>query len=214
MILQRDTFLSSEGDAWYSRNETALDSRDWSDDPVCAKLATLLPVGQTATILEIGCGDGSRLHYLAAKYGHQVFGIDPSQKAVSKAAGRGIQAVRATADNIPFATDSFDVAIFGFCLYLCDDNDLFRIAFEADRILKTPGWLLILDFEARAPVYKPYHHLAGVESRKMDYKSMFQWHPAYTLASHDKFHHVTREWTDEPDEWVSLACLRRCRRKP
>jgi hypothetical protein len=46
-------------------------------------------------------------------------------------------------------------------------------------------------------------------SRKMDYKSMFLWHPAYTLGSHDKFDHRTQQWTDEPDEWISLASLRK-----
>jgi SAM-dependent methyltransferase len=207
---QKDVFLSSEGDAWLSRNEAALGSRDWSRDPVCRKVGTLsAPVDSPARVLEIGCGDGSRLQYLAAKHGQKVFGIDPSERAVAKAKGRGVEAVRSTADTLPFADASFDIVIFGFCLYLCDDADLFRIALEADRVLASPGWLLILDFDARAPVYKPYHHLAGVVSRKMDYKSMFLWHPAYTLGSHDKFDHQTQQWTDEPDEWISLASLRK-----
>jgi ubiquinone/menaquinone biosynthesis C-methylase UbiE len=212
MTTQRDAFLLSEGDAWLDRNKAALKSRDWSQDPVCAKVATLAPAGRSSTVMEIGCGDGSRLHYLAEHFGYRVFGIDPSEKAVSAARERGVQAQRATADTLPFADGSFNVVIFGFCLYLCDDGDLFRIAAEADRVLANPGWLLILDFEARAPVYRPYQHLAGIASRKMDYKSMFLWHPAYSLASHEKFHHMTRQWTDEPEEWISLVCLRKCQR--
>ncbi len=206
---QKDVFLSSEGDAWFSRNEAALGARDWSRDPVCRKVGTLASAESRARVLEIGCGDGSRLQYLAAQHGQRVFGIDPSEQAVAKAQARGVEAVRSTADRLPFADAAFDVVIFGFCLYLCDDSDLFRIALEADRVLTSPGWLLILDFEARAPVYKPYHHLAGLISRKMDYKSMFLWHPAYTLGSYEKFHHGTQQWTDETDEWVSLACLRK-----
>lgn len=27
-------------------------------------------------------------------------------------------------------------------------------------------------------------------------------------------HRVTRRWTDAADEWVSLACLRKCRPRP
>lgn len=211
MNRQKDAFLSTEGDAWFSRNEPALRARDWSRDPVCTKAATLVSGRPPGRVLEIGCGDGSRLQYLSEKYGQLVFGVDPSQQAVAKARARGIEAVRSTADNLPFADASFDIVIFGFCLYLCDDTDLFRIALEADRVLSGPGWLLILDFEAKAPVYKPYHHFAGILSRKMDYKSMFLWHPAYTLASHEKFDHRTLQWTDEPDEWVSLACLRKLR---
>jgi SAM-dependent methyltransferase len=211
MSLQKDMFLSVEGDAWFTRNEAALAVRDWSADPVCRQLARLSVTGRRSKVLEIGCGDGSRLHFLAGKHDCHVFGVEPSERAVLKARERGVEAVRSTADRLPFADASFDIVIFGFCLYLCDDGDLFRIALEADRVLAGTGWLLILDFEALAPVYRPYHHAAGITSRKMDYKSMFVWHPSYTLASHEKFHHATLQWTDESDEWVSLACLRKHR---
>lgn len=211
MTSQKDVFLSSEGDAWFSRNEAALRSRDLAQDPVCRRLASLPALGRPLRVLEIGCGDGSRLQYLAATHGWEVSGIDPSEKAVSHARERGVRAHQSTADTLPFQAAAFDVVTFGFCLYLCDDGDLFRIALEADRVLANPGWLLILDFESRAPLYKPYHHLAGITSRKMDYKSMFSWHPSYTLASHEKFHHQTHTWTDDPDQWVSLACLRKFR---
>jgi ubiquinone/menaquinone biosynthesis C-methylase UbiE len=209
MSRQKDAFLHSEGDAWLARNEAALASCDWSRDPVCVRVESLLATTPRARVLEIGCGDGSRLQQIAHQQGREVRGIDPSAQAVARARARGVDAVRATADRLPCADASNDVVIFGFCLYLCDDADLFRIAQEADRVLASCGWLLILDFEARAPVYHPYKHLAGLVSRKMDYKSMFLWHPAYTLASYEKFHHHTREWSDEPDEWVSLACLRK-----
>lgn len=122
---------------------------------------------------------------------------------------QGVSARQSTADALPFPAAAFDVVIFGFCLYLCDNDDLFRIVQEADRVLAHPGWLVILDFDAQAPVFRPYHHAAGVRSRKMDYKSMFLWHPAYTLVAYEKFHHGTQQWTDDPGEWVSIACLRK-----
>lgn len=208
MNRQRDLFLTSEGDAWFTRNEAATSARDWSRDPVCVKLAALS--GKPLRVLEIGCGSGLRLEYLAKHYNHDVYGVDPSKRAVMRAIERGAEAVVSTAETLPYPDGAFDVVIFGFCLYLCDDKDLFRIGLEADRVLANPGWMLILDFESPAPVYKPYHHLPGVKSRKMDYKLMFLWHPAYTLASHEKFHHGNQQWTDDPDEWVSLACLRKC----
>jgi len=211
MSQQKNAFIESEGDAWLARNTAGIESRDWARDPLCVRIAAL-GANRPLRILEIGCGDGSRLEYLATRYGHDVSGIDPSRNAVAKALERGVRAVQSTADQLPFPAAQFDVVAFGFCLYLCDDCDLFRIAQEADRVLASPGWLVIFDFETRAPVYRPYHHRQGIESRKMDYKSMFLWHPAYTLASHEKFHHVTYEWTDDPDEWVSVACLRKALR--
>ncbi|HWX30690.1 MAG TPA: class I SAM-dependent methyltransferase [Steroidobacteraceae bacterium] len=209
MSRQRDVFMSAEGDAWFSRNETALAARDWSRDPICRRLEALPRTNEPSRTLEIGCSDGSRLQYLAGRGRFKVFGIEPSGKAVAKARERGIEAIRTTADNLPFADASMDIVIFGFCLYLCDDRDLFRIAHEADRVLASPGWLLILDFEARAPTYRSYSHQEGIRSRKMNYASMFAWHPAYTLASYEKFYHGSELWTDDPDEWVSLACLRK-----
>lgn len=204
---QRDVFLACEGDAWFQRNEAALATRDWSRDPVCARLARL--DGGPFKVLEIGCGDGSRLAYLRQQ-GHDVWGIDPSARAVARAAERGVRAERSTADRLPYGDGSFDVVMFGFCLYLCDDDDLFAIAREAHRVLAARGWLFIMDFEKPTPTYSDYRHRPGVRTRKMDYKTMFLWHPAYTLASHEKLHHETLQWTDDPDQWVSVACLRKC----
>ncbi len=201
--------MSAEGDAWFTRNESALAAKDWSCDPVCRRLESLPRSNEPFRLLEIGCGDGSRIHYLAGREGFKVCGIEPSEKAVAKARGRGLQVTRATADALPFADSSVDIVVFGFCLYLCDDRDLFRIAYEADRVLASVGWILILDFEARAPTYKAYHHRDGILTRKMHCVPMFSWHPAYTLASYEKFHHGNGLWTDDPDEWVALSCLRK-----
>jgi SAM-dependent methyltransferase len=203
---QKERFLESEGNAWLARNEATLNARDWSRDPVVVKLNIL--GGRNARVLEIGCGDGSRLKHLADS-GHRVKGLEPSARAVEHATALGIDATQGTADTLPFGDASFDIVIFGFCLYLCDDADLFRIASEADRVLADPGWLLVLDFDARSPSYRPYSHADGISSRKMDYKSMFSWHPAYTVASHEKYDHGTGLWTDDPNEWVSLVALRK-----
>jgi ubiquinone/menaquinone biosynthesis C-methylase UbiE len=205
---QKDVFLASEGDAWYARNETALSERDWTSDPIVTSLGALAPRG--ARVLEVGCGEGSRLEQLQNRHGFEVTGIDPSAKAVARANARGVRALQSTADTLAFPDASFDVVIFGFCLYLCDDADLFTIAREADRVLATPAWLLIMDFHSASPLYRPYHHSPGMHSRKMDYSLMFRWHPSYTLAGFDKFDHQTLRWTDEPSEWVSLSCLRKC----
>lgn len=209
---QKETFLASEGDAWISRNDAALAARDWSKDPVSQHVSRLaLP--RRSRVLEIGCGDGSRLGYLAATHGWDVAGVDPSQKAVTKARERGIPAEQRTADRLGFGTASFDLVIFGHCLYLCDDADLFMIAAEADRVAASASWIVALDFEAQGPVYKPYHHLPGIHSRKMDYKSLFLWHPSYTLADYGKYAHQGLSWTDDPDEWISVATLRKFQRQ-
>ena len=86
--------------------------------------------------------------------------------------------MQGTADRLPYRDGLFDVVVFGFCLYLCDREDLFRIASEADRVLNDQGWLIIHDFYSPVPTRRDYHHKTGIYSYKMDYKTLFEWHPS------------------------------------
>ena len=99
--------------------------------------------------------------------------------------------------------------MFGFCLYLCDSEDLFRIAYEADRVLRDPGWLLILDFYNPTLLKREYRHHAGVFSYKMDYRSLFTWNPAYTCFAHRIVHHLHYAYTDDSTEWIATSVLRK-----
>lgn len=84
---------------------------------------------------------------------------------------------------MPFGNATFDVIIFGFCLYLCDQQDLFRVAQEADRVLKPDSWLVINDFYAPNLVKRAYHHKVTV--------------------------HGKQEFTDDPQEWVATSIMRK-----
>lgn len=211
---QKDIFLQSEADAWYRRNQAALAQRDFSsEDPV---VSAILEIAATRSagdaplrILEVGCGEGRRLAWLAQHLGAEVYGVEPSSLAVEQARSRGVDAARGTADALPYEDGRFDILIYGFCLYLCDRQDLFRIAQEADRVLKPDAWLVINDFHAQAPVRREYHHRPGVYSYKMDYRKLFDWHPAYACHAHRVSHHATQAYTDEPDQWVALSVLRK-----
>lgn len=161
------------------------------------------------SLLEIGCGDGSRLAWLRQHHNVEVAGIEPSKEAVAAAHQQGVDAHQGTADRLPFDDQAFDVVLFGFCLYLCDRFDLFSIAREADRVLKNPGWLLIHDFYSPMPTARDYHHFQGLKSYKMDYRSLFTWHPAYTCVSHMVRHHSECTYTDDPKEWVAISVLRK-----
>jgi SAM-dependent methyltransferase len=212
-VRQRDVFLESEGDAWLARNcpqGTAAAPPD-SDELVLAILQ--LPVPQTGApikALEIGCGNGTRLAWLSQHRGFECHGLEPSAKGVEAARARGVYAQQGTAESLPFDAASFDIVVFGFCLYLCDREDLFRIACEADRVLRNPGWIVIRDFYSPTPTQRPYHHLAGIFSYKMDYRTLFAWHPGYCNYFHKIGHHVDGTYTDDPNEWVATSVMRKC----
>jgi SAM-dependent methyltransferase len=205
---QREVFLRSEGDAWLERNPAR--SLPESDEPLLAILQ--LPLHQSAAptkVLEIGCASGSRLGWLRQNRGFDCYGLDPSANAVEAAKAQGVTAKQGTAENLPFEAAAFDIVVFGFCLYLCDREDLFRIASEADRVLRNPGWIVIHDFYSATPSRRPYHHREGIFSFKMDYRTLFAWHPGYCNCFHKLGHHVDGSYTDDPDEWVATSVLRK-----
>ena len=213
---QKDIFLSGEGNAWFARNAAALAQHQLPDsDPLLQEIVSLKghfsKADGVVKILEVGCGPGLRLDWLQQNMGWECHGVEPSGEAVGRAISVGVQAQVGTADELPFSDKSFDVVIFGFCLYLCDRDDLFKIAAEADRVLKNPGWLLLKDFYSATPAARLYHHAVGVYSYKMDYKTLFTWNPDYTVYSHRVAHHTSETYTDDRHEWVATSILRKCR---
>lgn len=212
---QREIFLESEADAWFERNHQSLQSRVFDlTDPVIEAVSLVVQqpeYGETCgvKILEIGCGEANRLAWISENLRAEVYGVEPSIKAVDLAIEKGVKAKCGTADQLPFEADFFDIVIFGFCLYLCDREDLFRIAQEADSVLKKKAWLVIHDFFSPTPIKRAYEHKQGLYSFKMDYRTLFDWNPAYTCYSHRLRHHEQDGFTDNSQDWVSTSILRK-----
>lgn len=207
---QKEIFLQSEGDAWFARNQKGVAARKLpDDDPILREIIDAHIDGSGLKVLEVGCGDGTRLAWLKGNLNADCYGIEPSAQAAAAACAKGLKVQQGTADMLPFDDHSFDIVIFGFCLYLCDREDLFRIACAADRVLRAPGWLMILDFFSPVPRAKTYHHRPGVLSYKMDYRSLFNWHPDCECMTHKVRHHSEGGYTDEEDEWMAISILRK-----
>jgi ubiquinone/menaquinone biosynthesis C-methylase UbiE len=207
---QKEVFSQSEGNAWFSRNAAAQAARSLPyDDEVLMQVLRLPAPATGARLLEVGFGDGSRLNWLKENSTYDCSGIEPSTDAVASAGLRGLNVVQGTADRLPYDDHRFDLVIFGFCLYLCDRDDLFRIASEADRVLKNPGWLVIRDFYSTTPEKREYHHRSGLFSHKMDYRTLFTWHPGYTCYFQEVSHHSSHALTDDRTEWVATSVLRK-----
>jgi len=84
VMKQRDIFLGTEGDAWCLRNKEALSICDYgTSDAVASSVREILELAPISSdrefrVLEIGCGDGSRLSWLSANFHVDVYGIEPS----------------------------------------------------------------------------------------------------------------------------------------
>ena len=210
---QRQVFLEDEGDAWFQRNfksDADQISDSISKDPLLGLLEDLpLPLGAETSVFEVGCGQGLRLARLNSNKGWSVSGLDPSEQAIAAVNSAGLSGYVGTAESLPLDDSSVDLLIFGFCLYLCDRDDLFRIASEAHRVLKPQSWLAILDFWSSHHVNNSYHHRPGISSFKDNIPVMFDWHPHYVVTDHRLRHHVTRSYTDDSHEWIASTILRR-----
>ncbi len=147
-------------------------------------------------ILEIGAGDGFALSYLANKLETDAFGIEPSSEAIekwnknyslnSKNSSKTILQ-KGVANSLPYLEDSFDMVIFGFCLYLVDRNKLFGSIAEADRVLKSGGFLVIEDFDPSKVSKNKYKHLEGVYAYKQNYSEIFCASNHYSLLNKYSF---------------------------
>lgn len=210
---QKEVFLQSEGDAWFNRNRQRVACRKLPDSDALLRELLELPIinAEKLKVLEVGCGDGTRLAWIKNNLNADCYGIEPSVQAVAVANAKGVDVRQGTAETLPFDNCSFDIVIFGCCLYLCDREDLFRIASEADRVLCSPGWLLILDFYSPVPRANIYQHCQGVQSYKMDYRKLFTWHPDYECMTHKVRLYGEINYTDAQDNWTAVSVLRKHR---
>ena len=116
-------------DAWFGKHEPVY----------LSELLALRPfVPWAGRGIEIGVGSGR----FAAPLGVEV-GVDPSAAMLAYAAERGIEAVAGVAEDLPFATASFDHALL--VTTLCFVDSPAAMLSEAHRVLK-PGGRLVMGF--------------------------------------------------------------------
>jgi SAM-dependent methyltransferase len=89
-------------------------------------------------VLDIGCGDG-QISRVLAMGGAEVVGVDPTanQIAVARQRGGGPAYVRAPADRLPFAGESFDAALA--CLVFEHIDAVDESIAELARVLRPGG---------------------------------------------------------------------------
>lgn len=209
--LQRDVFVSEEGNSYFDRNKTSLVSPSPIKNLVTERIAHHLAQQERACVLEVGCSSGANLAALSGLVRVDCFGVDPSGDAVrmGKQTYPGLDLHVGSADSLPFSDGSMDVVWFGFCLYLVDRALLHRVVAEADRVVKDGGLIAIHDFDPVVPCVRPYKHFKGLNSYKMNYSTLFLCDPAYSLVEKMAFTHEDVKWTSDAQERLALWICRR-----
>jgi trans-aconitate methyltransferase len=87
-------------------------------------------------ILDLGCGDG-QLSARLASMGAIVTGVDASADMVAAARSRGIDAVEARAEHLPFPNSSFDAVFSNAALHWVRDQE--AMLAEVHRVLRPGG---------------------------------------------------------------------------
>ncbi|MEP7311089.1 MAG: class I SAM-dependent methyltransferase [Pseudomonadota bacterium] len=208
--LQKDDFIQDEGDAWFRRNRAQLGAPSEMRAAFAARVAANLG-GVRSSVLEIGAAEGANLALLQSLADIEAHGIEPSAHAVEAGSllHPSIHLRTGTADELPYERASFDVVWFGFCLYLVDRDLLFRAVAEADRVLRSGGLLVIVDFDPDGPSRRHYHHRPGIWSYKMDHSRLFLANPAYRLVDKLSASHQGVGWVEDPQERLALWLCRK-----
>lgn len=126
-------------------------------------LASALAGTRTATILDIGCGDGTAAATAARLLsGHRIVGVDWSQDALRRAASRVPHVVRGELGDhgLPFGDASADAVLFSEVIEHLVDPDS---ALEEIRRVLRPGGHLMLSTPNLAAWYNRALLLAGVQ---------------------------------------------------
>jgi len=209
---QSDTFLSTEGDAWFYRNENQL-SKDRQLDIDFLSKTLISRKSEIRNILEIGCAGGHKLAALAHIFGATGYGIDPSKAAIqsarksAKLSDSKLNFVTGLATDLPYPDAKFDLVFFGFCLYLVPPKEIFKAVMEADRVLKSGGYLAIVDFDYGQLKVNPYKHADGVYSFKNNYSQFFTSSGYFHLVSKWSFSHLGNSFETDKDERLAIEVL-------
>jgi len=163
----------TEKDEYY-RRELATAFRQRQDGSVAPPK---LPV--SCRVLDVGCGAGETL---IASYGDRLaFGVDIDPEAVSmgRSLTNRVAFVCAAAEDLPFASNSFDSVISRVSLYL---TPMSRSVREVHRVLRPAGTVWILLYRWQLP-------------RRQERYNILRWaYFAYLAANGILFHLFLRQF--------------------
>jgi len=203
--------LREDGDGYHSRNYEGVGT---IADPVFGELELLHQMNPITSLLEIGCSTGFRLEKARKLFGCVGVGLEISEQAHREGTERYPEVTHllggAPGSLKKLDTDQFDTIILGHFQYLLPREDIFALAYQVDRLLKSGGYIIANDFFYIRPMSAPYSHSTELTIYKDDPTAPWTWSPTYTLVSR-KTHQLHEDLThaQDPTAWQTLDIVRK-----
>jgi ubiquinone/menaquinone biosynthesis C-methylase UbiE len=121
--------------------------RNYDYSPIKDGIADVLGADPLRAVLEVGCGTGYWLKWLAGRAA-TVAGVDLSASMIARAKGSGAVLARARAESLPWRDASFDRVLCVNALHHFADRDAFFD--EARRVLAPNGAALTIGLDPHA----------------------------------------------------------------
>lgn len=135
-MLVRWEFASEERLATRNAIYRELTEGDNAEDFVFKAIAEFEP----RDVLDVGCGAGELAERVAQELGASVCAIDTSERMVALTRERGIDAMLADVQELPFDDGRFDVVVAAWLFYHVQNRD--RAISECARVLRKGGRLV------------------------------------------------------------------------
>lgn len=153
-------------EAYYSFQSKIYDATRWSFLFGRKKIINLLPgLDAESTLIEVGCGTGYNLQYLASKYQHtNILGLDISKIMLTKATKkvqnksniRLINQAYGTSEEASEIPSKVNLILFSYALSMINPHWSSLID-QAKKDLKPGGFIAVVDFEdSRFPWFKKH----------------------------------------------------------
>jgi ubiquinone/menaquinone biosynthesis C-methylase UbiE len=205
--MQERIFLESEGDAWFNRNSLIISNANefheisWVGEQLESFAHSI------QNVLEVGSSSGEKLNTLCGFFSAKGIGIEPSRKAIefakSKFASTGLEFHQGTADNLTIDSQSQDLVVAGFCLYLVDEEKIDESLIQLTRVVKPGGFLVITDFDYGQDVQVPYIHDLRIRTFKRDYHKLISRFQNFSLVAKRSFSHSSPNFNLDRDQRIS-----------
>lgn len=163
------------------------------------------------SMLEIGCMTGVRLEAFRRQYDCQVFGIEPSRKAIGygKKFYPKVDLRVGVASELPYGNGHFDCIVLGNFLSWVDRLSIFKVAYHVDRVLRAGGIVYVMDFDSSTPHVNKYVHNKNCYTYKMDHCQMFLWSPQYYVVYKEYYLCSSYDFKSKREDCTIVTVLRK-----